>query len=102
MLPEWRKDFGLPQRPHRTAQSDEAGGVEQAVDCPTRGFVGAFHGGKVGVGADIVGGQKQIGDARHSVGTQRPGVDQIHQQRLGVGQETGAVGALLNIGIQEP
>ena len=61
--------------------------VEEAVHRAPRRLVGAFHRREVGVRAHVVGRKEQVRDGGRRVRTQPPGVDEVHQQRLGVRQK---------------
>ena len=80
------------QRPHAHSGSVELHGVKQAVHRAPRRLVGAFHRREVGMRAHVVGRQKQVRNGGGRLGTQRPGVDEVHQQRLGILQEARACG----------
>ena len=90
------------QRPHVAPRAGEFHRVEQPVHGAARRLVGALHGGEVGVGAHIVRRQEQVGNRRGGLGAQRPGADEIHQQRLGIIQKTGADRILLDVRVEEP
>ena len=74
--------------------------VEDAVDGGPRGFVGALHGGQVGVGAHEIGSEEKVSDAGVGVRAVRPRPGGVDQQRFGVGGLTG-VGEL-DRRVQEP
>ena len=79
-----RPDPAGCRRASRVARQD-------AVDRPAGGLVGRLHGGQVGVRADVVGGQEQVGEPGDRLGPQAPGVDVVDQQRLEVGLEARAM-----------
>ena len=57
----------------------------------------ALHGGQIGERLDVVGGQEQIRDGCHRPRPEPPRVDEVDEQRLGVGPEQ-----RIDIEIQEP
>ncbi len=75
------------QWPYVTARPIEFHGVKQSVHCTPRRLIGALHRREVGMSAHVVGRQKQVGNGCGRIGAQRPRVDQVHQQRLGILQE---------------
>ena len=52
------------------------------------------------MGANVICGEKQVRDACDGLGPQRPGIDEIDQQRLFI--RVAVIVAQLNIGIEEP
>ena len=84
--PPWREDFGLVQRPQLAAAAIEFHGVKQPVHRAPRCLIGALHGREVGMRANVVRRQKQVRNGGGRLGTQCPGVDEVHQQRLGIPQ----------------
>ena len=52
--------------------------------------------------AHVVRRQKQVRNGGGRLGAQRPGVDQVHQQRLGVPQEARARRIVLDVRVEEP
>ena len=100
--PPWREDLGLVQRPYVTAGSIELHGVKQPVHRAPRRLVGALHRREVGISAHVVGRQKQVRNGGGRLGAQRPGVDQVHQQRLRIPQEARACGIALDVRVEEP
>ena len=100
--PPWREDFGLVQRPQLTAASVEVHGVKQPVHRAPRRLIGPLHRREVGMRANVVRRQKQVRNGGGRLGTQGPGVDEVHQQRLGIPQPPWACGIVLNVRVEEP
>src|SRR5262245_18418512 len=98
----WREDFGLMQRPQLTAASIELHGIKQPVDRAPCRLIGSLHRREVGIGANVVRRQKQVRNGGGRLRTQCPGVDEVHQQRLGIAQPARACGIDLNVRVEEP
>ena len=100
--PPWCEDLWLVQWPYVTARSIELHGVKQSVHRAPGRLVGAFHRREVGMSAHVVGRQKQVGNGGGRLGAQRPGVDQVHQQRLSILQEARVCRVDVDVRVEEP
>ena len=61
--------------------------LEDPVDRAPGRLVGSLHGGQIGECLHVVRGQEQIRDGCHRLWPEPPGIDEIDEQRLGVGLE---------------
>ena len=90
------------QRPNLATVAVELNRVEQAVHRASRGFVGALHRREVGVCANVVRRQEQIGNRDRRLGSQLPGVDQVHKQRFDILEKTRTRVVFADVRIEEP
>ena len=77
-----REGGGLLQWPDRTPGRGPSAVLENAVDCPARGLVGALHGRDVGVGPHVVGGEEEVLDPGAGLRPTPPRARGVDQQRL--------------------
>ena len=94
------EEFGFGERPNLRRRRRGTSCEQEAIDGSAGGFVGAFHGREIGVGADVVRGEEQVEDFDLGFGTVLEGTDRIDQQWLQIRRHRWV--GKLDIGVEKP